>query len=407
MFTLSLEPVQTLGLCQTMTPEQRLEHLQELRLQMSSSIGLTRLETFGQPVDLLAKAVDLTVQCVSDARLADAVRGFFQPEDLRRAIIESAGSLVNLTPRQVEMFVSRYLYKANDGRFSSSGGKQIRLDLGTLTWALTQPEEIRREIDGLTKAMRDGLNVSVERMRELRLAVRVAKDFSVRFKLMVRLLSFALNQTDASGEKPLGDFLREMVVLSRLDFIVSERLIKRFVARFSRAARRSAESMTDAFLNLVGEYVLIGMGVVTPEIFGLGQFEIDRGQHEFAMESLKSIGMDIDVLMNYYNLKTSGRVFFSRYALAHVHSTAVTEAMIRRFIIETVRADSRAILLAADFPGFFREVRENIGRFSDPEDLRETLAELFVSKMNSNDFQIALRHLIKNRWLAHLAIFAP
>ena len=124
----------------------------------------------------------------------------------------------------------------------------------------------------------------------------------------------------------------------------------------------------------------------------------------------KNIEVDLDKLLDYYDLQGSGTIFWNRWAVKGQKLGFITDELVRDFITQTVRADGEEILTAVDFDNFFAHAKLLITEGQkkskeERESLSNEIAELLVKTLDKTEVNKTLIELIKNKWYNKLDIF--
>ncbi|MEK7641742.1 MAG: hypothetical protein AAB365_01990 [Patescibacteria group bacterium] len=386
---------------------------------LAQTIALLRKEGGGNPPDLLKDVIGVILARIPEGPLKQAITATFTEESIRNQIILRPDAFAAPTQRTVMDFTLDLLYHT-----STADGVFIHA-INVADRPSTEPFKTTRQLFGQAYRDREGLKnelvVEQERLKniarkrsvsflsvnEMSDALAIVEAVTPAIESIQYGLLYLLAQKDDSGRPILRDFCLDSVVLKQLDFLLSERLYRRFVKRFQRARyQSSAADFEEAFMNTIGDYTLISMGIISPDVFEVQSGELPSDLFETTDVELANTGFTMKSLAAYYGLRTEGTFFWNRYQTMNVRPCRVTDELIRRFITETVRVD-RAVILAASryaeefFPGVVDICSENRPHHRE-EPLRRHLAEL----CKEPGFQGTLIELLK-KWHKHLSVFYP
>lgn len=403
--------------------QQRLEVRQQLAEQMSVGISSLRDAAGGNDEELLGEVIGKLLENIQNDRVRASLKELLTDDGLRRQFLENVELLAVPSEQRIENFVLNYFYESFDGYFSfeSQDEKEkskikntYKIDKGHFDLAYKNPEKLEYEIAKMeeTTALYGGKGdptIDVQgmvreagQMREAKIVMSAARE---NIDLLKGAIRVSLLKNGANGEQSiLGSFIRDTAILRRLDFVLSERIQKRFVARFSKIRNGNPADYEDAFLNTIGEYSLASLGIVDPELFRLQKAEIDPFLYRDTKAVLGEMGLDYDKLAQNYNLKGSGTIFWNRWAIKGQKPSRITDDKIREFLTKTVRKDGESLLKAADFKNFFEETKAMLKRTSS-EDRENELRKLLTEKFEESGFRGILLDLIKNKWYTALDVF--
>jgi hypothetical protein len=175
----------------------------------------------------------------------------------------------------------------------------------------------------------------------------------------------------------------------------------------------------NAFLNVVGEYVLVSMGVIRPEIMALRKGHVDGVAVGIVRDSLQAKGRDLSSLLQKYKLKEAGPLFWYRYTPAYERPGREVDGLLRDFITVGVRTEKTRVLAATDYPTLFAEAKEiahaegesfpveddqedDAGGNEEEEARRYQLRSLLDRHLRTAQCEAEIRELIKSTWFPAL-----
>lgn len=411
-----------------LTQEDRLELRQGLTLALLQRISAMQAEVVGPPSDLLANVVGRVISSLEDPNLREALKAVFSDPQFLDRIMMDAPVLMKPTKKAVHECVARHFFDAHQGAFSVVEPEEkeqethseqktsvVKFPYETFSRALSSPDELKMELATLNQEVRSNSGEGLMmRRREIKDALITAEMAKESLDLLERALALLLTTKESGapeGAEPLlREFLTEYVVLRKLAFTISDRMQKRFASSFNRARRGESGRLEEAFLNTIGEYVLISMGIIDPDIFSLRKQVIEKEEADELRKTFKEVGISYDDLCKKYALKGEGKIFWNRWATLQVPATLDTDDRIRDFITKSVRDERGAILAAARYPEMFEEVleakEEHQGRSKeDVMELQDALRAIIAKTLEEEDVKETLKGLIKKRWYPELQTF--
>ncbi len=406
--------------------EQKLSRELRLEQKMKLALGMSALrydeEIGGAPEQTIEEVIDYLLEQIPNPDHVEPVKMLLSDPVLRRELIVSATSLANPTKKGVEAFTRSYLFTAHHGTFrienpegdSQKDARIVTVPKFIFDSVFVDEAAARREVEVLLGQLRDRKNVDTrgtqQQLDEFQEALFLKPYLDEAMMTISTGLQYALTVKDKAGMAPLAEFLQEYALLGIWDPLVSERLQKRFLASFIRVKEGTApEQLHNAFLNSVSEYVLMSVGVIDPEIFTLKRTSISDEQANEVRSDCRKHGIDIDALTKKYTLQGRGTIFWNRWHTLHTPPGNITDEKIREFITKTVRRDKEAILDAASYDHFFREIQsasEENGRSTEGRrDFGDWLCAAIADKFQDEKFNKAIKKLIIEKWKPQLDVF--
>lgn len=415
----------TLELQSQQKMELRTELHEELIQQMQTQLEVLLDAGYDNPNDLFDKNIETVIDAIPDAQLKEVAQAQFKDLRLRLALLDYSADFCRFSTKTVVNFTNNFIFDINNGVFpginKDEKGNEVvdwlrplKPKRDTYQRALVKPEAVEQEIQELNNLVRQQGTVKPGTMayiNELTEALRIKELYGPVINNATYVLGRVLTQRDQKNRPVLLDFLQELTVLKKLNFIFSERIQKRFVKKFFRINKNSKqEGFKHDFLNTIGEYVMVGMGVVEPDLFSRQQADLNDEYYLQAKDSLGKLGVDLDKLLDYYDLQGSGTIFWNRWAVKGQKLGFITDELVRDFITQTVRADGEEILTAVDFDNFFAHAKLLITEGQkkskeERESLSNEIAELLVKTLDKTEVNKTLIELIKNKWYNKLDIF--
>ncbi|GEM_PF-5268156 len=412
MLGLSLGQSLTLSQSQDISLDQKIELSQKL----AATLEAVRIGSGFSPGEMAKNVFRELLEGIKEPKLREALRTLVLAEPFQQKVINAAALFALPTIRRLREFSLGYIHEmsSSDGSYTYARGakgevlaNQPKTTLPWLVKAFESSEGFQRKIEERQRMLKQVGNPTegaFMELHEMQDALTVISHVRPAIDALVQLLQLLLSVKDLEGGSLLRNFMTDVTVLEHIDCLASERLQKRFVKRFGGVREHSRpENFEDAMLNTVGEYALVSMGVIAPEIFTLSRGGASRDMLEEIVGDLAKEGISLSGLLSRYQFRSEGTFFFNRYATLHNRPSRITDDLIRQFIVRTVRSDRRAVLDAVSFEKeFFPEIASIAGGAESDraEELRECLIELF----GDGDFQMKFLALLRG-WYKHFEMF--
>lgn len=173
--------------------------------------------------------------------------------------------------------------------------------------------------------------------------------------------------------------------------------------------RSTAEEYREAFLNVISEYVLVSIGILTPELFRLNRSHVESDEYENARDNLRDDGIDLDRLMDHWGLTRQGTFFWNRWSVRGMRPSYATDEMVREFMTDIIRQSGDEILAAVGYGSWFARVKGivvNAGM--NPESrqrAQEELREILIATVDNDRVHQTLVRLMQGPWFEKLQAF--
>ena len=384
---------------------------------MGKGVDVIRSEAGSDSDPALENVLNEAIAGFNNPQLQEAVQLIFQDPIARQAILQNAHLLIKAIP-EYNKIAAEIVFKKNCGESGEAvtlvdeDGVEdtVKLIRARFIEAVFTPEKASKQINELEDIIRtqEDSTAAQRLRREIVDAGKVAEASREAIMQFGQLLQLTYKQ-EQDGSSILRSFLQDLILLHRLDFVVTDRLANRFANSFLIINRTGnvASRLKSAMLNYVGEYVLICMGIIDPNIFTLHKSEIKYNQ--LLKSDLTEVGVDLEELLARYKLQGAGTLFWNRYFVTGQRPTAVTDNLIRDFITRTVRESGDEILECIGFDDKLQKIissmeearEERLGKEDKKNLLRQKCVEIFIDE----EFVKFLTKKIKDEWKDKLSIF--
>lgn len=280
--------------------------------------------------------------------------------------------------------------------------------------AINSPDKLRKNIEELMNLMRNaGAGVgATQEVSERQDALAIAEKIRPDLDYFVQVIGMALSVPSAEGEPMLRNFYRDLAILRRLLFVESSRLQKKFATDFKSVNARTKPADKElALLNLIGQYTLVSIGAVVPDVFIRQKASVDEVAVSYVREPAWDEGGDLDQTLKKYKLNNTGEFFWHRYGSKEVKPSRQTDNALREFITETVRGQRERLLAAIDYPTLFADVQKANAEAKNYDDEIDDgmpddgLRGIFVAGMRREEFRQVMLELIRTDWYGRLRQF--
>jgi len=279
-----------IGLRQSVSIEQSIAQRLEVRQQINlKNFDAIERGVVGDPNDLLEGVIAYTVSQMPNESVRHGVAEVLAEPSLRAALLYNVTE-VAFDPRQhtIERFVARWFHDTHGAAIMVEANinhakVELHIPLEAYTNALFDPTALERELTQLRGFVADTRRKPDEgtllRIAELQGARDIVPTIRSYIDPVATGVQYAL-MTKVGDHYPLLNFLRDYAVIKNTRFVLSTRMVDRFSARFMRIGKRSTpQEFENAFLNCIGEYVLVGLGVIEPDLFKLYRADIVERMH--------------------------------------------------------------------------------------------------------------------------------
>lgn len=350
----------------------------------------------------------------------------FDEKLLIKEIAKQKNDLFTLNETKLLNLVGEFLYNLNDGNFeiisnnktssenTDADTEVVSLDKGLFKKALLNKTDLEKETTELEKIYVNGKDKPefkglLDEILRNRKALSLVESNTDQIKTIKNSCLYLFGIKNQEGLPVVHDFIKESAVLDKLDFYLSERIQNRFYSRFKQITKgQKSDIYKTAFLNTVGEYVLVSMGIISPELFSLKKGYFGDDQYNDLKTKLTEDGIDIERLFSYYSLKGPGTIFVNRWNTVEAEPGRITDEKIREFITETVRKNEDAVLEIFNYENFFEEAKDisiAAKNIEERKDMEIKLKELLQKRFEKKEAKDKLIELIKNKWYPKLNIF--
>ncbi len=256
----------------------------------------------------------------------------------------------------------------------------------------------------------DGRPGTLDARRRYQKAAELAESLSQPVEQLAALCRLLLNTIDPQTGDTVQMCVREQVVYRRFLPIVSDRIETRLVTSMKKIlAQDTSERFEHATLNSIGAMVLVGLGIVSPELFELRGLSRDARSH--LDSTFSELGMTSDAVKRLYAAQKQHGFCWHRWKTTTRKPGPLSDLMVRQFITEHLRRDREALLAAADYPNFFiraKECAKALRAEKEAEHREDIVADmriLVMTMLGRDEVHDCVKRLAVQSWYRDLDAF--
>lgn len=407
---MGLELSQGMEISLDLSPSQILD----LKLSLSQKLSIEMLDLLDSSADNPEATLEVVLQQICEAidneEIQKCFEAVFSLELLRTILIKDHLQLSVISDKAIyDLVLNFFIAMYKDGFPDLSEHKQgilhQKVSSGVmLKTFLNSKEKNESELEVLKdhlRSQRDSTG-TLNAFNELSTAIKIVDQYTDQVENMYRIIFHACQVND----QILISFFRDLVMVKQLNLIFADKIQKRFVKRFRRVKKfDDRKSLANEMLNTIAEYVLVGMGIISPKLFSLRSFQQDPQHHRDFDERLRGSGLTARQLLHHYNLQTTGTVFFHRWHVLGHKPTRITDNLIRLFITKTIRQSADDLFDALEFESLIEDIKNLKRDKLKPAELDVEIRDLLVKAFTEYEFVSLVKEKIKNDWYKHLVIF--
>jgi hypothetical protein len=419
--------VQSLGQQQTQSLALSLEQKHELLLSCIQKVQAT-LHTLREDVGLDTPAIGkrilegvatLAPHTLKDTQVAEALTELLLERGNQDYLLYSPGRVLDGMEGKFLDFAGIAIVDGLEkdsngmmfipGEHTSGGASRGRIAAAILNYEATK-ESFESQMQLARDMKTDGgangglVNDTIE----LKNAIRIAEWVQPYQRAMAGLLSLGFSIRGEDNTLILRDFFREAYLVQKLDWELSERITKRFCARFnSLRVSETGEHYKDAMVNTISEFMLVSLGVLDPGLFRKMRGEVAELDVLFTDQMVDETSdghKQVVPMLKQFQLATQGPIYWCRWAIPGVRVTAKTDEAVRSLMRTVIARDTEEILAAMDFKSFMTELRV-IKRESEKSDRPAKFGELLTETLGDPDFRGFLQKRCTEHWFPALRTF--
>ncbi len=390
-----------------LTAEQKLLIQQQLKIEIKQIADAL----YGPQDEVLNSVLKKLIDEVPDPAIQEGLRELTSGPALSQVLIGRGKELASPNQDLIKQVAASYLHKSNEGEFKIQTDDQATPEIAQISievWdkAIKNPVGLKKEstdIQEIMKMNQERGTVGDEkgalgRITEIQQALLIAELSKEALQAIENGIVYLFAQKDVEGDSYLLMFFRELMILENMVQDISERIQKRFASNFGRIQGKAASQFENAFLNTVGEFSLVSMGVISPAIFATEYMDVDPAVKNYLEQDPEAVRLRLKELAERYNLKTEGRVFWNRWQTLKTPPSPKSDDQVRDFITQILREDGGRIIDSARFADFFKELQDESASLKG-EDKEYLLRGKITEKIKDPEFQEALLQLMRDKWL--------
>ena len=397
---------------QEMIPMQRLSLDQRLTQQME--VLENAFPSEGKKEEMFKNLINSALENIKNENLRKGLANLIAGDAFSNLVFKYIDNIFSNSSEGINDLAIEYIYNMHRGSFEIKGAGEINyvindVTLGVFRDAYQKPDafidEIEKEEEILEKmTQKDNLRAQIKTYRN---TLTVVESIREELSLVTDLFKLLFNQKFNDQNENILDFINETSLLSKFRLFESERLTKRFVNNCDDVGlSHSPERHEDFLLNTVGEFVLISLGIISPNVFILKQGNIDEEMEASLRQFTEEANLDFDKIMKRYSLTKRGGFFYQRWATLNEKPSFVNDEKVRAFITKTVRKNREELLKSANFVELIEDIKQIKRDTDDKVERKERFYTLFDDLFKDEDFiKVLLDHI--KEWYAELRVFYP
>lgn len=415
---LSLTFTQTERLTYTLQQRQELAH--KCLMQCQEAISQIH-EAIGLDSSSVASGVFQGVAALADDQIRDPAARQLLGQLLtlpanQSYMLQHVGKIVDAFQAGFLGFAARavvdLLDRNSDGEILPPGDPSgTPVSRGILISALEAPyvlraalEDNRKLLEDLRKSKED-LSGLIREISEKDSALRIGQQVQPQQKLLAGVLELAFRIKDSEQQPILQSFFKELDLMKGLEWQVSERIVKRFIARFQGLRACSAGyDYTDAMMNTISEFVMVSLGIVQPELFQSMRGEVDQLGVLFLdqnQDDCSNRGSSVVATMQKLSLSERGTFYWCRWAIPGAQLSTRTDDAIRNLMRNVIGQSKDDTLQAFAFDDFVNDLRQ-AKRELPREEALTRFGELLYERLRAEKFRGYLQDRCVRLWYPHI-----
>jgi hypothetical protein len=292
------------------------------------------------------------------------------------------------------------MFQMTKGEFGQDPSHRIQLDAVTMRQAFFDPAYLESEIKKQTDLLRDVASggALMEEIRVKQDALRLADALGPMVTNITTLLGLGFDIKDAQGNSYLGAFFRDMLIVEKLQYIVADRTMARFAARFLPISKKSdPKEHYPAFINVIFEFMMTSIGVISPKLFNL-----QHAKDEVDIAVLANSDEELRQIYSHYNLSRKEVFFWNRWAVVGVRPSRITDNMIRGLLRVFQVEEGPRLIEISGFDEVFNDIMDIKEELSNDyitkEEAQENMHSLVVHVLTGQELTKEIAGLLKERW---------
>lgn len=348
--------------------------------------------------------------------------GLLMNASVKKQMLDSPLAMARPTEEKLQKKIVDVLYSEAEmagGFCLEEGGQEVERPTtrDLLVQAFLKPDWLQKEIDDILTIIKSGSGPGAfQELKEMENAQKVQTAFAPYAQQLLQSLMLAFTTKEGNDDLILMNFFRDLVILEKLLFLESDRIQKRFASRFSKVNSKTKPDECELpMLNVIGEYTLVSVGIVAPEVFNLRHASLDAEAVELAQLDADAEGVNLKGMMKKHGLKDSGHLFWHRYAIQGMRPTVKTDNAVNEFITDTLRRERTKLLESVEYPVLFERVKEiNAEPFDEDKNDTEAAAKIakngalrqvLVDHLRKPEFRKVILQLASTDWFSRLGRF--
>ncbi len=328
--------------------------------------------------------VDVFLWKIYDQEVKSMMKVIFDDNKIKQMMIEDCVLLSMPKKGNINNFIYKYIFSTildeqnkleKQGQMIDEEDKLKPFHEKIFIKAIEKRNELEQEIEQIRELIRTNWNQATWLLEDFWIKNNILNIVDENMVKLIETLSglfeFLLNtKIKKEEENAKGNqddvlwFLREKVILNEITTFSSERLLKRFLANLpsfsNRTELNNCKDLKHRTINVIWEFMLISLGIISPEMFKLQKFTIDPEKINDLLKETNSTIEELEHLFKYYNLRwvNWSPIFYNRwFTKNHVPSKEVDQ-LIKDFLLK-INEHKEEILMKFGYKEFEKSIIES------------------------------------------------
>lgn len=362
-----------------MSLQQRSMLRQELSLTHTLGEPMGKLRgisyTLEDSLAVIEKLIQKFLWTLQNSDLRESISSVLSDQDLKTMVLEHSLLLSFPSKKNFDSFVYHYLFHlilkqqdSPENMLMDSEDKLTKWDESAFIMAFENRSWLENDV-AISKALIVSQKSKAWSWLIKKLGIyttllnRVDDDMRLISKNISEVLRFFLmtkvkkNETE-SFDPSILNFLRETVILDQMTEFSSERILKRFLntlpAFQPRNEQDNRKTLQNSIANLIGEFMLISLGIISPDMFKLYKFSLSEDKIDTLIKNTDYTKGELVQIFKHYNLRgmNGEPIFYNRRFTKNQIPSKESDSLVKDFL-EKIKNHSTQL-----FEGFWYEALE-------------------------------------------------
>lgn len=397
----------SLSMSQSLWQRQSIELTQSLIQKLKKSVKELRWKVYPPENDVLVidSLIEKFLWNLVDEDIKSIIKLLFDEITIKEMLLDEAVLLSMPKKENIDKFVYKYFFKnileeqnslEGEGKIITEEEKFKPFHERIFIQVLKNREEVQNEVERLKDLMRTQWGQNLWLLEEFRtknnILNLVDEDMIQSAETFSYILQFLLTtkvkkewSEKKESESGVLWFLRERVILEEITEFSSERLLKRFLTKlpsFSpRTEHTNCKDLNYRTMDVIWEFMLISLGIISPEMFRLQKFSLDPEKIDDLIKDTNTTIEELENLFTYYNLRWINwkPIFYNRRFTKNQIPSKESDQLVRDFLLK-IKEHREEIFIKFGY----NEFEKNVILIKRDDDLNdEEKEESILEELNS------------------------